>query len=296
MEIIEVLGDHAYPEKKTENITTIETTDPMTPLAEADGRELGASLSRDHELGGDSPPPRSELEGLKPCERSELPSPERELTTPELAAQKRVSGASSLDKGRMRSRIASASLSSPVIGWAPSGQPSPESEIVSAASPGPQSPFGEPRMRPSYPRMDSSEAESTPWARRRPAPSPVQRRNDSLESEAGLTPVHGRTNSSSSGQWGQVQPRRSVHERVGSQDSNDSWETRMETAGPAYYGTSRAQATPSPLLESHGHEEARSAMSSPGVGSDRSALKSPEPFKTFEDSRESSLDVARQSR
>ena len=291
------MEDHQFPdtmaEKKYVDVTTQETTTPMTPLAEADGRQLGASPSRDHELGGDPIALRSELESPPPFERPELPSPDPELRTPELAAQKRFSVASSLGKRHNKPRINSAILSSPVTEWAPSGQPSPESEIVSAASPGPQSPFGGIRARPSYPRQDSFEAGSASQRRSRPEPSPLQQRNGSLESEAGLGPIHGRTNSSSSGQWGRGRP--SVHERFGSQDSNDSWETRMDV-GPAYYGTSRAQATPSPLLESQAREEARSAMSSPETGSVRSALISPELPKTFEDSRESSIDVARSQR
>ena len=315
MNTIEVHGNSVFPknalemedpqfsdttaEKKYVDITTQETTSPMTPLAEADSGQLGTSTSRGYELGGDSLPPRSELESPSACERSELPSPEHELTTPELAAQKRVSGASLLDKGPISSRINSASLSSPATEWTSSGQPSPESEIVSAASPGPQLQFGESRLRPSYTRMDSSEAETASPARRRPAPSPVQRspvqrRNNSLDSEAALAPIHGRTDSSSSSQFGRLPRRRTVHERFGSQDSNNSWEARMEMAGPGYYGIPRAQAMPSPLLESQGHEEPRSAMSSPGIGSDRSALRSPEPLTTYEDSRESSLDMARQ--
>lgn len=291
-------------DKKFVDITTQETDSPMTPAVEVEGFGLPAPRDRgNHELGG---VPRSELESPKPYERLELPSSNE---MPELASQKLVqrrSGTASPDSGPIRSRITSAILQSPTTDWVPSGEPSPEAELASAASPGPEPSWKdsrmESRMRPSYHRMDSSEAESAS-THRRPAPSPVQGRTGSLGSEA-VTPLghfHGRTDSSSSGPWARTQVRRSAHGRLRSQDSNESWGTRMESAEPgpsgAYFGASRAHAMPSQLPPSPGHEEARSGMSSPEVESIRSGLMSPGPFYTqFEDSRESSLDVNRPSK
>ena len=303
------LADPRFPDtmadKKFVDVTTQETDNPMTPAVEVEGFGLPAQMDRgNHELGG---VPRSELDSPEPDERLELPSPDE---MPELVSQKRGqrrSGIVSPDPDQIRSRIASAISQSPGTEWSPSGEPSPEAEHVSAALPGPE-PFWKDstigsRMRPPYHRMDSSEAESASSARRRPVPSPVQERTGSLGSEAGapLGAFHGRPNSSSSGQWARMQAPRFAHGRLRSQGSNESWETRMEGGEPgpsgAHYGASRAHVMPYQLPPSPGHEEARSAMSTPEVGSTRSALISPGPcHTTFEESRESSLDENRPSK
>ena len=303
----EVEGSHftnALGEKFID-ITQVETDCPMTPPDEIDDRALfppGREAASKYELSAEVISP-SELESPNP----DLPSPCNEFPTSELAAQgtaQRRSGLSSLDREPMRSRITASRLSSSMTEWASSGKPSPESDLISPASPmsGLERPV--PIHRPGYQRMDSSEAESASSSMpRRPVPRPHQR-TDSFESESGRTgdgmpssPLHNRADSSSSGPW-RMLGRRSIHGRLGSKDSIDSMGARMEQASLSgtYYGPSRAQASPSPLLESANYEEARSAMSSPDMSSDRSALISPGPIsKTFENSSEASLDISRRS-
>ena len=283
-------------DKKFPNVGTQETDCPMTPPAEVQGSNPLASVEL--ELGGTPIPGRPELESPKPW-------------TPELASQKteqRRLGMSSPDPSPIRSRIPSTVMPSPVTAWAASGEPSPEAELGSATSTNPEMGWTESRQRPSFPRMDSSEAESAALPRRRPLPLSIQQQTGSLDSDsgwsrAGMPPVSvfRRTDSSSSGPWAHAPGRISVHGKLGSDALGTSWDTKMGMgmAGPsgAYYGASRAQATPSPLLPSTGHEEARSAMSSPEIGSDLSGLISPElSHRRFEDSRESSVDVPRSAR
>ncbi len=268
--------------EKDINVTAVEINGPMTPPDEMDATAMFECTSK-HELAAESM--CTELESPSPC-RPELPSLGHELPTPELASQgteHRRSGVSSPDPSPIRSRIASAVLHSPATGWAQSGEPSPESDLISIGSPGPEPTWLGGGMlsrrlsqRPPFQRMDSFEAVSA---------TPTRMRS-----------VHGRTDSSNSGPMAQTPTRASLHGRFGSEDPVGSWDT--ESAGPsgAYYGHSRAQATLSPLLHSSSHEEARSAMSSPEAGSVRSGLTSPPPFNTmFEESRDSSLDISKSS-
>ena len=284
----EVQGSHFSNTTAKDKIVDIiqeEKDSPMTPPDERSGYELDAGRALPSELGSPIP---------------ELPSPGHEPPTFELASPETVPRRIAPDPSPIAPSI-TAIRSSYRNEWNQSGTPSPESEFTSA--PSPDSAAASPSIkrisrRPTYPRQDSLGAEpvlsSAARPATRPAANPVQPRGDSMYFESGRTPdamqsspLPNRTGSSNFGQWSGTSTGRSMHGRVQSKDSIDSFDTRLEHGSPSgtYSGTPRVQASPSPLQEYHSHEELRSAMSSPELGSEKSGLMSPPPLlKRFEDS------------
>lgn len=257
----------------------------MTPSAdEIDGRERFAASTGILELSAGSQ--RSELPSPEPVLRSELDSSEPGQLRPELSTSRSVrpTSVASSPNGRInRPGMVLREVPSPVNGFVSSGEPSPEIELPGSGLPPPepiQAREGIPFRRPVYERANSSYSEATWQGDRGLGLRPAHHRIDSLDSEA----------------WPERRPpmpmrRPSHHGRLASFESSETMETRLERGSGASTLFS-SLAHPSPSLPPVDHEAARSAMSSPEIGSVHSELLSPKSFDSaFDESRETpSLD------
>lgn len=250
----------------------------------AHGNEMSGSEVVTPELPSPDPFGISELSPEAAMIRSELSTPEpgwpAEMSSPEMVSTEMPAAGVSGAAAGERFGVGPSPLSSPDLAYSKNQALSRHSvpdRIPSSASS---------RQRLYHTRVDSSDSESTfTSAGAYKSVRPTQHmRADSSDSEAFPIPPQRRPS---------LPPSRPPHRRLGSKDSSETFETRLEQSPPGSPFFSHPSRTtrdrPIEALPSLGPQSSQEALVSPSAASLRSALRSPEPWELMEEDEDNAV-------